>query len=60
VAAAAALGVARAGWWLGAPPSVGLVLGLGATAAVVEALSPRGTDNVTVPIAVWLAALVLT
>ena len=33
---------------------------LGVIAAVVEALSPRGTDNLFVPAAVWIAATVIT
>jgi phytol kinase len=42
----------------GAPPL--LVVGLAAVAATAEALSPRGTDNLFVPLAVWLAATVAT
>lgn len=60
VAVMAALGVAIAAWWLGSPVGLGVVAVLGCTAAVAEALSPRGTDNLIVPVAVWLAASVLT
>jgi dolichol kinase len=35
---------------------VATAIGLGAVAAIAEALAPRGTDNAIVPAAVWLAA----
>ncbi|HTJ45195.1 MAG TPA: hypothetical protein VL463_23980 [Kofleriaceae bacterium] len=40
--------------------AIPIALALGAIAAAVEALSPRGTDNLFVPAAVWLAARALT
>jgi dolichol kinase len=36
------------------------LLGLGLVASVAEALAPRGTDNLLIPIAVWTAATVMT
>ena len=54
VALLSALAVALAALRFGAPASFGTVAAAGALSAVVEALSPRGTDNLTVPAAVWL------
>ena len=54
VAGLAACGTAMAGLLYGAPLSVARVLGAGLAAAVAEALAPRATDNVLVPLAVWL------
>jgi len=54
VALLAAHGTAMAGLLFGAPLSVGRVLGAGVAAAVAEAAAPRATDNVLVPLAVWL------
>lgn len=56
VAVAAAAGVAIAAWRFGAHPGAAHVAGLAAIAAMAEALSPRGSDNVVVPAAVWSAA----
>jgi phytol kinase len=57
VGAAATVGVAIAGFWLGdgLKPEVAVVAG--GIAALVEAVSPRGTDNVSLPAAVaaWIA-----
>lgn len=60
VAVMAALGAAFASAWLGAPVGVEVALGIGIVAAVAEALSPRGTDNIVVPGAVWLFASLVT
>ena len=54
VAVLGALGAAIAGPWFGVPLSVGRVLGAGLAAAVAEAVAPRATDNVLVPLAVWV------
>jgi dolichol kinase len=56
VATFAALGTVIAGRWFGAPLSPTLVLGAGLAAAVAEAVAPRATDNLLVPLAVWLVA----
>lgn len=56
VAVAAAVGVVVAARLFHHPVSAGLVLGLGVLAAAVEALSPRSTDNLLVPAAVWAGA----
>lgn len=53
---AAAFGVWLAANWFGAPVGVGGVLALGAVAALVEALSPRASDNVLIPATVWALA----
>ena len=55
VALLAALGTAMAASLFGAP-SRGRMLGAGLAAAVAEAVAPRATDNVLVPLAVWVAA----
>jgi dolichol kinase len=54
VAVFGALGAAIASLWFGAPLSVGRLLGAGLAAAVAEAVAPRATDNLLVPLAVWL------
>ena len=54
VAVFASLGAAIAGLWFGLPLSVGRVLGAGLAAAVAESVAPRATDNLLVPLAVWL------
>jgi dolichol kinase len=54
VAIFAALGTELAGVVSGAPVSPVRVLGAGLAAAVAEALAPRATDNLLVPVAVWL------
>lgn len=56
VAVAAAAGVLIAARVFDHPVSAVLVVGLGELAAIVEALSPRSTDNVLVPAAVWAGA----
>jgi len=57
VAAFAAVGAWLAALSTAAPASVLAIAGAGVVAALVEAISPRGTDNVLVPAAVfaWLA-----
>jgi dolichol kinase len=55
VALLAALGTAMAASLFDAPISVARMLGAGLAAAVAEALAPRATDNVLVPLAVWVA-----
>jgi phytol kinase len=54
VAVLGALGAAIASLWFGAPPAVVRVLGAGLAAAIAEAVAPRATDNLGVPLAVWL------
>lgn len=56
VAVAASAGVLLAAWRFGVHPRAARVVLLGAGAALAEALSPRGTDNVVVPAAVWALA----
>ena len=56
VAWLAAQGTALAGLVFGVPLSVGRLVGAGVAAAIVEAVAPRATDNVLVPLAVWLVA----
>jgi dolichol kinase len=56
VACFAMLGTAIAAARFGVPPSVGLLVGTGLAAAVAEAVAPRATDNLLVPVAVWLVA----
>lgn len=53
VAVAASAGVLVAAWRFGAHVGAARVAALGLAAAVAEALSPRGTDNVVVPAVVW-------
>ena len=55
VAAFAALGTAIAAFAFGVPVSVGRLVGAGLAAAVAESVAPRATDNLLVPLAVWLA-----
>jgi len=55
VACFAALGTALAGAVFGVPLPWMRVLGAGVAAALAEAVAPRATDNVLVPLAVWLA-----
>ena len=57
---AATAGVLIAARLVGHPIGAAVALGLGALAAVVEAVSPRGTDNLLVPAAVWAAATLVT
>jgi len=54
VALLAALGTVMAGLLFGVPLSASRVLGAGLAAAVAEAVAPRATDNLLVPLAVWL------
>lgn len=54
VALLAALGTVIAGLLYGAPLSAARTVGAGLAAAVAEAFAPRATDNVLVPVAVWL------
>jgi dolichol kinase len=54
VAVLAALGTAMAALLSGVPLSLGRVVAAGLAAAVAEAVAPRATDNVLVPLAVWL------
>jgi dolichol kinase len=56
VALGAMVGVLIAAAWFGAKPGIALASGLGLAAAVTEALAPRGTDNVALPLVVWLLA----
>jgi dolichol kinase len=56
VALFAALGVAIAASVFGAHVSLLVMAGLGLAAAIAEALSPRGTDNVVVPVFVFCLA----
>lgn len=56
VALASMLGVALASWRLGEETGLSKTVGLGVAAALAEALSPRGSDNLTVPAAVWILA----
>jgi phytol kinase len=56
VAIAATAGALVAAALFGRDLSFGAAAVLGTLAAVVEALSPRGTDNLFVPAAVWFAA----
>jgi dolichol kinase len=61
----AVLLAAAAGAWLAAAvlgrdvDALALIL-LGVVASLVEALAPRATDNVLIPIAVWTAATLVT
>ena len=54
VAVFAALGATIAGLWFGVPLPAGRVLGAGLAAALAESVAPRATDNLLVPLAVWL------
>lgn len=56
VAALAAVGTVMAGLLFGVPLSPARLVGAGAAAALAEALAPRATDNVLVPLAVWVVA----
>jgi dolichol kinase len=56
VAVFAAAGVALAGAYFGEPVALARMAVLGLTASLAEALSPRATDNLLVPMAVWLIA----
>jgi dolichol kinase len=54
VAVFATLGTAIAAVAFGAPVSVGRLVGAGVAAAIAESVAPRATDNLGVPLAVWL------
>jgi len=60
VAFGAAAGVWLAAHLLSTGISLPVVVALGALAALTEALSPRGTDNLLVPVVVWTAATAVT
>lgn len=53
VALFAAVGVVGAALWLGLPITAGVVAVAALTAAVVEALAPRSSDNLLIPVAVF-------
>jgi dolichol kinase len=57
---AAAVGAAIAAHLFGRDVGVLTLLVLGAVAALTEALAPRSTDNVLIPIAVWTTATLVT
>jgi dolichol kinase len=54
VAVFAAVGTVIASHLFGVPVSLARVLGAGVAAALAEAVAPRATDNLLVPLAVWL------
>jgi phytol kinase len=54
VATFGAIGAMLAGWLFGAQLPAARVLGAGVAAALAEAIAPRATDNLLVPLAVWL------
>ncbi|MBK9030587.1 MAG: hypothetical protein IPL61_04475 [Myxococcales bacterium] len=60
VALGAAVATVAAGAWFDHPVPLALPLAVGAIAAAVEAAAPRGTDNLLVPAAAWLAAELCT
>lgn len=60
VAVMAAVGAALAGWWLGSGADLRVAVGLGAVAGIAEAVSPRASDNMVVPAAVWVAAMLMS
>lgn len=60
VALAAALGVVLAGRLFDHAVSAWLAVAVGAVAALTEAASPRGTDNLLVPAAAWATTELLT
>ena len=60
VALGAMLGIAFAAHLFAASISLPRIIVLGVVAAGVEALSPRGTDNLLVPAVVWTAAFLVT
>jgi dolichol kinase len=57
---AAAVGVAIAAPLFGREVGTLTMLALGAVAALTEAVAPRGTDNLLIPIAVWTTATLVT
>lgn len=52
----AAAGVALAGAYFGEPVGPGRMVVLGLVASFAEALAPRATDNLLVPLSIWLSA----
>ena len=60
VMVAATAGVLLASMLFATPVGLGTALVLGAVAALVEAFSPRGTDNLLIPAAVYIAAQLVT
>lgn len=56
----AAAGAALAAQLFGREIGVATLFVLGAIASLVEAIAPRSTDNLLIPIAVWIAATVMT
>lgn len=57
---AATAGAALAAHLFGRDVGVLVLVGLGSIAALVEALAPRSTDNLLIPIAVWTTATLVT
>jgi dolichol kinase len=57
VAVMATIGVGVAAAWFGADVTAGHVVAAGVVAAFAEALAPAATDNLYVPLTVWLALL---
>lgn len=60
VLVAATVGAALAAHLFGRDIGVLVLVTLGAVAALVEALAPRSTDNLLIPIAVWTTATLVT
>lgn len=60
VALAASAGVLVAMALFGRDISIATIVGLGALAAITEAVAPRGTDNLLIPAVVWTAATLVT
>lgn len=60
VALFAAIAVLVAAWRLDVAIGIAAVVALGALAAIAEAASPRGTDNLIVPAVVWGVAEAVT
>lgn len=60
VALAATTGAAIAAHLFGREVSVLALLALGSVASVTEAIAPRSTDNLLIPITVWITATLVT
>lgn len=60
VLVAAAAGAWSAGQLFAHPITFATALGLGLVASAAEALAPRSTDNLLIPIAVWTTATLVT
>jgi dolichol kinase len=56
VAIGATIAVLLTARWFHAAPGMQAMAGLGLAAAAAEALAPRGTDNIAVPLVVWILA----